>query len=84
MNKYDFTLILHGAWELTEEMADALYAAGCDDGTPGTCNGLFTINFHRQAASLEAAIHSALANVTAAGYEVDRVEMAANAVQQGV
>jgi hypothetical protein len=73
MTKYEFTLILKGAVELTEEMADALYDAGCDDGTPGTCNGVGSIAFHREAESLEAAIRSAIANVKSAGYEVERV-----------
>ena len=42
MNKYDFTLILAAALELTDDIADVLFEAGCDDGTPGTCNGVFS------------------------------------------
>ena len=80
MKKYEFTLILKGSLELTEEIADALFEAGCDDGTPGTCNGVFSIDFHREANSLEEAIRSAIANVSSAGYEVDHVEMEARAV----
>ena len=49
--------------ELTEEMAEALYEAGCDDGTPGTCGGVGSIVFHREADSLEAAIKSASAKL---------------------
>jgi len=75
MNKYEFTLLLKGSLELTEEIADELFAAGCDDGTPGTCNGVFSIDFHRKATSLEEAIRSAIANVKSAGYEVERVEL---------
>ena len=82
MNKYDFTLILAESLELTDDIADALFAAGCDDGTPGTCNSVFSIDFHREAASLEEAIRSAITNVRAAGYEVTRVEMEAEAVTQ--
>lgn len=33
MTKYEFTLILKGAWELTEEMADKPYDAGWGGGT---------------------------------------------------
>ena len=47
MTKYEFTLILKGPLELTEEIADELFEAGCDDGTPGTCNGVFSIDFHQ-------------------------------------
>jgi hypothetical protein len=82
MNKYDFTLILAESLELTDGIADALFEAGCDDGTPGTCNSVFSIDFHRKAASLEEAIRSAIENVRTAGYEVTRVEIAAEAVTQ--
>lgn len=40
----------------------------------------FTADFHRDASSLEEAIRSAIANVKSAGYEVERVEMEAEAV----
>jgi hypothetical protein len=82
MTKYEFTLILKGSLELTEEVADGLFEAGCDDGTPGTCNGVFSIDFHREANSLEEAIRSAIANVKSAGHEVERVEIEAEAVPQ--
>jgi hypothetical protein len=80
MAKYEFTLILSGPLELTEEIADELFEAGCDDGTPGTRDGVFSIDFHRDASSLEEAIWSAIVNVKLAGYEVERIEMEAEAV----
>ena len=82
MPKYEFTLILKGSLELTEDVADALFDAGCDDGTAGTCEGIFSIDFHRKAESLEEAIRSAIANVKAAGYDVQRVEIEAKSVPQ--
>jgi hypothetical protein len=82
MNKYEFSLILKGPLELTEEIADELFEAGCDDGTPGTCNGVFSIDFCRESDSLEAAINSAMQNVKSAGYGVDRVEIEAEAMPQ--
>lgn len=82
MNKYPFSLILSEVPELTEELADQLFAAGCDDATPGVSTGVFTIDFHREAVSLEAAINSAIRNVKSAGYEVDRVEIEAGAIEQ--
>jgi hypothetical protein len=82
MKKYEFTLVLKGSLELTEDIADALFEAGCDDGTPGTCEGVFSIDFHRQAESLEEAIRSAIGNVKAAGYQVERVEISAEAMPQ--
>lgn len=82
MTKYSFTLILKGAPELTEEIADELFECGCDDGTPGTSGGEFSIDFHRQANTLEEAITSAIANVKSAGYGVERVEIEAEAIPQ--
>ena len=82
MAKYGFTLILKGQFELTEEIADELFEAGCNDGTPGICNGVFSIDFHREGDSLEAAIRSAIVNVKAAGYEVERAEIEAEAMPQ--
>lgn len=84
MRAYEFTLILKGPLELTEDTADALFEAGCDDGTPGTCEGVFSIDFHREAESLEAVIRSAIVNVRTAGYQVERVEILAEAVAEPV
>lgn len=78
--RYEFTLILRDYRELTPEVADALYEAGCDDGTPGTCDGVLSIDFHREGDALEAAIKSAIADLHTAGYSVSRVEMDAMAL----
>ncbi len=82
MTKYQFTLILQGRLELTEDIADALFEAGCDDGTPGTCEGVFSIDFHREAESFEQAIRSAIWDVKTAGCQVERVEIGAEAILQ--
>ena len=82
MAKYEFALILKGQYELTEEIADELFEAGCDDGTLGTCNGVFSIDFHREDDSLEAAIRSAIADVKSAGYKVERAEIEAQAMPE--
>jgi hypothetical protein len=80
MSTYEFTVIVSHAPELTDELADKLFAAGCDDGSPGTSDGVFSIDFHREATSLEAAIRSAIGNVVAAGLSVERVEIRAGAL----
>ncbi len=80
MTTYEFTLIRQGSPELTEEVADQLFEAGCDDGTPGTCDGVFSIDFHRAARTLEEAISSAVANVKSAGLAVERIEIKAGAL----
>jgi len=75
---YDFTVVLKDSPELTVDLANRLYAAGCDDGSPGMCSGLTVVDFHRAAASLEDAIRSAVADVSSAGCVAARVEIDAN------
>jgi hypothetical protein len=71
---FAFSVLLTVA-EVTDDDCDALYEAGCDDGTVVTREGVTYVAFDREAESLEAAIRSATANVRAAGFEVARVEM---------
>ena len=73
---YGFSVVLNVP-TLSAEECEALYEAGCDDGTIVTRNRVTFIAFDRKAASLEQAIRSAAANVRAAGFEVKRVEMPA-------
>ncbi len=79
MKTYEFDVILKEVAEITDEQADALYAAGCDDGTPTCCNGVAWIHFDRAASSLEAAIQTAISQVQTAGLRVAKVELDANA-----
>ena len=79
MKTYEFDVVVKDASEITDDQADALFAAGCDDGTPVCCNGVAWIHFDREAASLEEAIHSAVAQVQAAGFTVSKVELAVDA-----
>lgn len=79
MNTYDFTLILSGPTELTDDLADNLFAAGCDDATPSSSEGVVSLDFGRESTDLESAIRSAIANVASAGYVVSRVEIDAEA-----
>jgi hypothetical protein len=72
---YEFTLILAKGTEFSGELADRLFEAGCDDGSPGSCNGVVSIDFHREADCLESAIRSAVADVQKAGCVVERVQI---------
>jgi len=78
MTIYAFMLILAEP-SLSDKDCDALYEAGCDDGSVVTRNGATYIAFDREAESLEDALRSATAQVRAAGFEVARVEMDAQA-----
>ena len=84
MKTYEFDILLKDVQEVTDDQADALFAAGCDDGTPACCNGRAWIHFDRQAPSLEEGIRSAVAQVRAAGFTVSKIELdVASAVFQG-
>ena len=71
---HEFTLILASA-HVTDEQCNALYDAGCADGTISTSQGVTRIDFAREAPSLEEAIRSAINNVHAAGLQVNRAEI---------
>lgn len=79
MKRYEFDVFLKDTVEITDEQADKLFEAGCDDGTPASCNGLTWIHFDREAGSLEEAIRSAIVQVRFAGFTGAKVELDANA-----
>jgi hypothetical protein len=76
MGIFEFQVILAGVTSMDDAVADALYEAGCDDGTPFSSSGVAGIGFSRAAANLEEAVRSAIRDVEQAGYEVARVESA--------
>lgn len=76
---HEFTLVLASP-HLTDQQCDALYEAGCDDGTISTSQEVTRIDFAREAPSLEEAIRSAIANVNAAGLHVLLAEITADSL----
>ncbi len=72
MPTYDFQLVLGNVDVMTDEIADSLFEAGCDDGTPFSSQGVAAIGFSREANSLEEAIRSAIASVNKAGFLVSQ------------
>ena len=80
MKTYEFSVILKGVSEVDDDLADALFAAGCDDGTPASRDGVAWVHFDREAESLPAALRSAISNVQAAGCTVAKVELEPEAV----
>jgi hypothetical protein len=73
-NRHEFTVILDRCEE-SEDDAERLYEAGCDDGSISTSSGVTRIDFHREAESLEAAIRSAVGDVNRAGFQVARIQI---------
>jgi len=69
--EYDFALALSGPTELTDDMADALFAAGCDDATPSVTYGRIWMEFSRTATSYKEAVLSAIRDVRKAGIGAD-------------
>jgi hypothetical protein len=56
MKTYEFDVVLKDVSEVTDDDADKLFGAGCDDGTPAGSDGVAWIHFAREAASLEEAM----------------------------
>ena len=72
---FGFTVYPAGSVELTDELCDRLFEAGCDDASPGVTAGVMDIPFDREAASLEDAVRTAVQQVRSIGLEVDRIEI---------
>ena len=75
MKSYSFDVIVKDVSEPTDEHADKLFDAGCDDGTLASRDGVTWIHFDRDAPSLEDAIRSAVAQVHSTGLIVAKVEL---------
>jgi hypothetical protein len=75
MKCYDFIVILRGLEVIDDDLAEKLFEAGCDDGSPFSSCGIAGVGFSREAESLESAIRSAVADVQRAGCTVERVQI---------
>ncbi len=67
---HPFTLILSGIAELSEDVCDALFEAGCADALMGIRDGVVFLDFDREASSFREAVLSAIAEVESAGIGV--------------
>jgi hypothetical protein len=81
IREHEFTVILASP-EQSEEDANALYEAGCFDGSISASGGVTRIDFHRQGANLEDAIRSAIANVQSSGFQVAQVVIEPKSLMQ--
>lgn len=74
MTNHHFTLIVEGPDLQSEDVFDALFEAGCDDALVGRSNGVQYLDFDRDAATLQDAILTAVADVEKVeGVEVVRL-----------
>ena len=79
--KHDFILVFDGVPDLTDEVADALYEAGCDDGTFMMRSGRMYGAFHRVAPRMKDAVAGAIRDVRRAN--IARDSFVFNATWQG-
>ncbi|HEX9731992.1 MAG TPA: hypothetical protein VGG06_08380 [Thermoanaerobaculia bacterium] len=74
MGEYQFTLVISGDVD-RDDAIDALFAAGCDDATIGTVDGVGYADFVREAPSFGEAVGTAIKQVESVpGLQVRRVE----------
>jgi hypothetical protein len=78
--RFDFTMILAPETDLSEDVAEALFEAGCDDCSPVVAGGVPLLYFHREVLNLHEAIRSAAADVQRAGCKVAEVRIGAEAL----
>jgi predicted DNA-binding transcriptional regulator AlpA len=76
MKTYTFTLLLSGATKLQKDLEDRFFESGCDDALLSFRDGVFYIDFDREAESMQEAILSAILDVERVdtGIRVIRVE----------
>jgi hypothetical protein len=69
---HSFTLVID-VDDLTDEVANRLCEAGCDDATVSRSGGETKLAFDREEISFAVAMLSAIRNVNQAGYRVVRI-----------
>lgn len=76
LTEYDFTLTLAGVKEITPDIANRFFEAGCDDALFGVRDGVAFADFTREAMSFSEAVLSAIRDIRKAqvGATVVRVE----------
>ena len=74
MAKYEFSIIASGLNPEAEDFEQRFLDVGCDDATISFQKGHIIVDFAREAASIGAAIVSAMQCVNATGAMVDRIE----------
>lgn len=74
MTSYEFTLVLDGADVLTDDIAERLFGAGCDDCTPSSSQGVVRAVFTRESANIDQAVRSAIEQIESVGLKVRCIE----------
>ncbi len=80
MKTYEFIVTLAKGAVHSDELVEALFEAGCNDGSIWSRGDVVQVGFSREGESLEAAIRSAIGDVQKAGAAVAEVSMEADAL----
>ena len=67
---YEFTLIYDGPTELTDELENAIFEAGCGDALLSIIDGQMVLDFNREAPSLREALSSAIDDLERTGLPI--------------
>ncbi|MEX0700821.1 MAG: hypothetical protein WD069_01885 [Planctomycetales bacterium] len=67
MKEHDFTIILGGIAEFSDDDLERLFEAGCDDCLPVSRDGVAMLRFGREAESFVAAVSSAMRDLGRSG-----------------
>jgi hypothetical protein len=68
MSEYNFTLLIEDATEVTEQIENSVFEAGCDDALLFSRDGRVYLDFAREAPNRAEAVASALRDVATAGF----------------
>ena len=74
MKMHRFTLVFGDVAELSDQVANAVFEAGCDDAVLGSRKGVVFLSFNRRGNNILEAIRSALRDVKKTGFVVTRIE----------
>jgi hypothetical protein len=75
MTRYAFSVVLRDQTNATEELANRIYQAGCDNSIVCTNKGVVIVHFDQESPSFADAMRSASRQLVTAGYAIDRVEI---------
>ncbi len=75
LDTHNFTLVYCGVDDLTQDLWDPLFEAGCDDALLGMRAGEVTLGFAREAPSFREALLSAIADVEKAALPIRLVRV---------
>ena len=72
---FSFTVTLDALHDITADLENRIFEAGCDDALLRCCDGAVYLDFDRDAVSLAEALGSAVRDITAAGYSPAQISL---------